>query len=260
MGAAGLNQRPLACESARPQARLGVRSPAVCLWMCGDVAGYGHQHRLGSQAPSGRASPRSRGRLPKPAAGELRERHPGQRPSDHVGGIMHACMHARVGDGHGKCAQWDRGPRKHLSDPGGKRECSCAVPGGERARAGHPGAPRQRHTVDIRTPASGEDLEDCVDHHGGYRERGKAPGCRAAAGRPTGRRQHPGGSQRELRVVGGTRQPAEHAIERRGRGSRDRVVDREIEPLRIGEPCRPSAPGWDGDWRLVNRAHRKVIL
>ena len=84
-----------------------------------------------------------------PAAGEhvrreLRERGADQGAGEHVAGVVHAGVDARVGDQRGERAQRDGGRRRHVADAGREREGGGGVPGGKRARARHPHVARER--------------------------------------------------------------------------------------------------------------------
>ena len=74
----------------------------------------------------------------------------------------------------------------------------------------------------------------------------------ASPGRPRGGRSAPGereqrgGGQGEARVVGGAREAAHRAIERRGRRAGDRRVEREVDALGVLDPTRRARGGAAG--------------
>ena len=181
----------------------------------------------------------------EPVAGmrrELRERRADQGAGQHVARVVHAGVDARIADQRRERAQRDGGRRRHVADAGRERERAGGVPGGERARDRHPHVARERHVArePVGTPPPSERLDRQVDHGRGDRERGE-PHARRPGGRPpAGEREQRRGGQREARVVGGARQPAHRAIERRRRRAGDRGVDREIDALGVLEPAQPA--------------------
>ena len=74
-------------------------------------------------------------------------------------------------------------------------------------------------------------------------DRGEALGGGAAAGPSPGECEQRGGGQRQARVVGGVREPAHRAVERRRRRPGDRGVEREVDALGVLDPARPARPG-----------------
>ena len=129
------------------------------------------------------------GNVMGPAAGdyvcrELRQCGADQGAGQHVGGVVHAGVDARVGDQPGERAQRDGGRRRHVPDAGREREGAGGVPGWKRARARHPHVACERdvarQTVGASPPR--ERLGGDIDHRRGDPERGEPLDGRAAAG------------------------------------------------------------------------------
>ena len=187
-----------------------------------------------------------------PAAGqyvcrELRQRGADQGAGQHVAGVVHAGMDARVSDQRGERAQRYGGRRRHVADAGRERERSGGVPGRKRARARHPHMARERdvprQTVGASPPC--EWFDGDVDHGRRDPERSQPLGRRAAAGSSPGEREQRGGRHGEARVVGGAREAAHRDVERRRRGAGNGGVDREIQALGVLDPTRPALRGFD---------------
>ena len=118
--------------------------------------------------------------------GELRQRGADQATGEHVAGVVHPGVDARVGDQRREGAQRDGGRRRHLADAGRERERGGGMPGRERARVRHPHVARDwdlaRQTVGAAPPC--ERFDGGVDHGRGDRDRGESVGGRAPAGLP----------------------------------------------------------------------------
>ena len=105
-----------------------------------------------------------------------------QGAGEHVGGVVHAGMYARVSDQRGERAQRDGGRRRHLADAGRKRERGGGVPGRERARERHPHVAHERDVARqaVRASPPRKRLDGDVGHGRGDSQRSEAVGRSAA--------------------------------------------------------------------------------
>jgi hypothetical protein len=192
------------------------------------------------------ASPQLSPDAHKPAATAVVERGGSQRGKrtaedsarDRIDGIVHPCVYARVGYERGHRVQWRARRGKRTADAGGERERRGRMSGRKRGRAGHVNVPSDRYAVQcaIRPAATPERLERQVDHAGGDGDgRQPAHGGPASTG-AAGRSQKARRSEPQLRVVGGSRERRETAVERRRRARRDRCVHRYVERFQLTSP------------------------
>ena len=184
--------------------------------------------------------------LAKPAiermGGHLGERDAQERSCHDVAGIVHARVYAGVRHQGRERPQGRSRRGGDVSDSGRERKRRGRVPGRKRAGDRHADLAGEGNLLrdPVGAPATAERLGNQVRDGRRDRNRREPDHGRPAAVAPARHCQHGSRGERQARIVGGTREPAHGAVDRRRGRAGDRRVDRDVEALGLVEPARES--------------------
>ena len=121
-------------------------------------------HRRGRASPPSAMHSTRSDHSRSPAGGDVGDRRPQHRSSEHIARVVHAGVDARVADHGRQHVERQRSERHHPPDPRRERDRSRRVSGGERVRMGHRDLPLGRHLRrrTVRSRAAADELDDDV--------------------------------------------------------------------------------------------------